>query len=246
MVPKTKLKELADTFDEMLERLDAAFASQKRFVANASHELRTPLTVMRTAIDVTLAKSTRTPEQLETMAEKVRRSVDRAEQTIDGLLTLAISDQGQIGMEHVDLATAAEDALDTAGPVIEELGLQVETELNPAGTAGDRFLLDRMISNLVDNSVRHNHPDGWVRIRTGSVNGSAFFEVANSGPFVAADVIPSLFEPFGRAEARVNPSTGVGIGLSIVDSIAIAHNASVVAKSQKEGGLDISVTLPSD
>ena len=122
--PKDELKELADTFDEMLERLDAAFASQKRFVANASHELRTPLTVMRTAIDVTLAKASRTAEQLEAMAEKVRRSVDRAEQMIDGLLTLAISDQGQIGMEHVDLATAAEDALDTAAPVIEELGLR--------------------------------------------------------------------------------------------------------------------------
>jgi len=244
--PKDELKELADTFDEMLERLDAAFASQKRFVANASHELRTPLTVMRTAIDVTLAKTTRTPEQLEAMAEKVRRSIDRAEQTIDGLLTLAISDQGQVGMEHVDLATAAEDVLDTASPVIEELGLQVETELNPAGTAGDRFLLDRMISNLIDNSIRHNHPGGWIRIRTGSMNGSAFFEVANNGPFVADDVIPSLFEPFGRAEARVNPRTGVGIGLSIVDSIAIAHSASVIARSQSEGGLDISVTLPAD
>ena len=111
--------------------------------------------------------------------------------------------------------------------------LQVETELNPAGTAGDRFLLDRMISNLIDNSIRHNLPGGWIRIRTGSINGSAFFTVANNGPFVAEDVIPSLFEPFGRAEARVNPRTGVGIGLSIVDSIAIAHSASVIAKPER-------------
>ncbi len=115
--PKDELKELADTFDGMLDRLDAAFASQRRFVANASHELRTPLTVMRTAIDVTLAKPNRDPAQLEAMALEVRHAVDGAEKLIDALLTLARSDRGQTGAEFVDLATAAEDAIDaTCGP----------------------------------------------------------------------------------------------------------------------------------
>jgi signal transduction histidine kinase len=244
--PKDELKELADTFDDMLERLDAAFASQKRFVANASHELRTPLTVMRTAIDVTLAKPSRTPEQLEAMAEKVRRSVGRAEDMIDGLLTLAVSDRGQSGHESFDLATAAEDALDVVSTAIAELDLRVEVALEPAETVGDEFLLDRMIANLVENAVRHNIRDGWIRIRTGANNGSAFLEIANSGPFVPEDAIRSLFEPFGRAEARVNPQKGVGLGLSIVDSIAIAHNASVDVRSQSVGGLDITVVLPKD
>ena len=244
--PKDELKELADTFDDMLERLDAAFASQKRFVANASHELRTPLTVMRTAIDVTLAKPSRKPEQLEAMAEKVRRSVGRAEEMIDGLLTLAVSDRGQSGHEPFDLATAAEDALDAASTAIAELELRVELVLDPAETAGDQFLLDRMIANLVENAVRHNIRYGWIRVRTGANDGRTFFEIANSGPFVPKDAIRSLFEPFGRAEARVNPQKGVGLGLSIVDSIALAHDASVDVRSQIEGGLAITVVFPAD
>ena len=242
--PKDELKELADTFDDMLERLDSAFASQKRFVANASHELRTPLTVMRTAIDVTLAKQSRTPEQLEAMAVKVRRSIDRAEEMIDGLLTLAVSDRGRSGHEQVDLATATDDALDTAAAAIKELGLRVDVALEAAETDGDKFLLDRMIANLVDNAARHNHPDGWISVRTGVNNESALFEVANSGPFVPEDAIRSLFEPFGRAEARVNPQKGAGLGLSIVDSIANAHNATVDVRSQPEGGLKVRILLP--
>jgi signal transduction histidine kinase len=244
--PKDELKELADTFDEMLERLDAAFASQKRFVANASHELRTPLTVMRTSIDVTLAKPSRTPEQLEAMAERVRGSVGRAEEMIEGLLTLAVSDRGQSGHEPYDLATAAEDALDAASAAIEELELRVEAALDPAETNGDPLLLDRMIANLVENAARHNNRYGWIRVRTGAHDGSAFLEIANSGPFVPEDMIRSLFEPFGRAEARVSPRKGVGLGLSIVDSIAHAHSASVDVRSQSVGGLDITVVLPPD
>jgi signal transduction histidine kinase len=242
--PRDELKELADTFDDMLERLDAAFASQKRFVANASHELRTPLTIMRTAIDVSLAKPSPTADQLKAMAEKVRRSIDRAEQMVDGLLTLAVSDSGQSGHDRVDLATAAEDALDTVSTAIVELDLRVETALEPAETNGDQFLLDRMIANLVQNAVSHNDRGGWVSVRTGVKNGSAFFEIANSGPFVRQDSIESLLEPFGRAESRVDPRKGVGLGLSIVKSIASAHHASVDVRSQTMGGLDITVLLP--
>ena len=166
-----ELKELADTFDDMLERLDQAFAAQRRFVANASHELRTPLTVMRTAIDVALAKPNRTTQQLEDMAARVRRSIDRAENMIEALLVLAISDQGVTSSELLDLSAVAEDALELAAPGITRLGLSVETDLAPAEATGDQQLIERMVWNLVDNAVRHNEPGGWIRISTGRVPG---------------------------------------------------------------------------
>ena len=164
--PDDEFKQLADTFDVMLERLDAAFTSQKRFVANAAHELRTPLTAMRTAIEVTLSKPTRTPEQLEAMAARVKRSVERAEATVEALLTLATSELGPTAQEAIDLATAAEDALDATHAAIDQRHITVEAALEPALARGDRVLLERMIANLVENAVRHNHPGGWIGIRT--------------------------------------------------------------------------------
>jgi signal transduction histidine kinase len=243
---RDELMELADTFDGMLERLDAAFATQRRFVANASHELRTPLTVMRTAIDVTLAKPSPTPRQLIDMAMRVRRSIDRAESMVEALLTLAVSDQGKLSTEFTDLATCAEDAIDAAAPEIERLDLHVNTELDPAETAGDPQLLGRMIQNLVDNAVRHNEPGGWIRLRTGSSDAGAYLEIANSGPFIPDDAVPSLFEPFRRMEARAGVRDGVGLGLSIARSVVTAHRATVTARSQPAGGLDIAVVIPRD
>jgi signal transduction histidine kinase len=244
--PRDELKELADTFDEMLDRLDASFASQRRFVADASHELRTPLTVMRTAIDVTLAKPSRSPEQLEAMAAKVRRSVDQAETLIDALLTLATSEQEASNREFVDLATAVEDALDAAEPGIAHLDLRVDANLEPAETTGDRLLLERLVANLVDNAVRHNVRGGWIRLRTGANGNGAHLEVANSGLEIPADVVQSLFEPFRRIEERTNARDGVGLGLAIVKSISAAHGASVEARHQPEGGLVISLAIPRD
>jgi len=241
---RDELKELADTFDDMLERLDAAFATQRRFVANASHELRTPLTVMRTAIDVTLAKPSPTPAQLTDMAVRVRRSIDRAESMVEALLALAVSDQGKLSTEFTDLATWAEDAIDAAAPEIERLDLRVDTELDPAETTGDPQLLERMIWNLVDNAVRHNEPGGWIRLRTGARDSAVYLEIANSGPFIPDDAVPSLFEPFRRLEARTGVRDGVGLGLSIARSVVTAHRATVTARSQPAGGLSVSVVLP--
>jgi signal transduction histidine kinase len=241
---RDELKELADTFDDMLERLDAAFATQRRFVANASHELRTPLTVMRTAIDVTLAKPSPTQRQLADMAVRVRRSIDRAESMVEALLTLAVSDQGKLSTEFADLATWAEDAIDAAAPEIERLDLRVETKLDPAETTGDPQLLERMIWNLVDNAVRHNEPGGWIRLRTGTRDAAGYLEIANSGPFIPDDAVPSLFEPFRRMEARTGVRDGVGLGLSIARSVVTAHRATVTARSQPAGGLSISVVIP--
>jgi signal transduction histidine kinase len=241
---RDELRELADTFDDMLERLDAAFATQRRFVANASHELRTPLTVMRTAIDVTLARPSPTARQLTDVAVRVRRSIDRAESMVEALLTLAVSDQGKLSTEFSDLATWAEDAIDAAAPEIERLNLKVDTELDPAETTGDPQLLERMIQNLVDNAVRHNEPGGWIRLRTGSSDAAVYVEIANSGPFIPDDAVPSLFEPFRRMEARTGVRDGVGLGLSIARSAATSHHATVTARSQPAGGLDISVVIP--
>jgi signal transduction histidine kinase len=257
--PEDELKELADTFDDMLDRLDQAFASQRQFVANASHELRTPLTSMRTAIDVVLAKPTRTAAQLEALAERLRRSVDRAELVVDALLTLAVSDRG-IGngtgsgtgpggagsddVEPLDLATVAEDALDAVSSDARAEGLEVETALERAEVSGSRLLLERLVGNLVDNAVVHNVPDGWVRVRSGAQNGHAFLEVANSGPEVPAELVPHLFDPFRRAEVRTGTS-GVGLGLSIVRSVSEAHQAQIEARPGQDGGLVVTLTMPS-
>jgi signal transduction histidine kinase len=242
--PDDELKELADTFDVMLERLDAAFTSQKRFVANAAHELRTPLTAMRTAIEVTLSKPTRTPDQLEAMAARIQRSVERAEATVEALLTLATSEIGPAAEEAIDLATAAEDALDAAHAAIDQRHLRVDAALEPSLARGDRMLLERMIANLVENAVRHNNPGGWIGIRTIQHADSAVFEIANTGPTVLAEQIPTLFEPFARAKQRLNSSDGVGLGLSIASAIARAHNATIAARPRPGGGLDMSVTIP--
>ena len=261
--PRDELRELADTFDDMLERLDRAFAAQRAFVANASHELRTPLTVMRTAIDVTLAKPGRTQAQLEDMAERVRARIETAERMVDGLLTLAVSDQGVVSREFLDLSALVGDALDMASSGIERLGLTVKAELGPAPTAGDENLLARMVWNLVDNAVRHNEQDGWIRVTTGVVPAGSvpadavpagavpagtgseqvFLRIANSGPVLPAESVPAIFEPFRRLADRTGSQDGVGLGLSIVRSVSTAHGADLDASPMDDGGLEVFVAL---
>ena len=247
--PADELKELADTFDAMLARLDAAFASQRRFVANASHELRTPLTVMRTAIDVTLAKPGRTPAQLEAMAIEVRQAVDRAEALIEALLTLARSDRGTGPTEPLDVAVLAEDALDAAAPAIRAHPVTIQAALEPAPAMGDPVLVERLVTNLIDNAVRHNVPGGWVQVATGTRAGMAFIDVANGGPLIPAELVPALFEPFRRLSDqaladRAGSPDGTGLGLSIVRSVALAHRGHATARPRPAGGLEVTVSLP--
>jgi signal transduction histidine kinase len=201
---------------------------------------------MRTAIDVTLAKPDRSPQQLEVMAAKVWRSVDQADKLIEALLTLAVSDHELPASEYIDLATAAEDAVDIASAQISHRGLHVDSWLDPAGTHGARSLLERLVGNLVDNAVRHNLPGGWIELRTGTNADVAYIEVLNSGPIIDEDLVPSLFEPFRRIEERTSNGDGVGLGLAIVRSIATSHRGTLTAHSLPQGGLRIAVRLPSD
>jgi signal transduction histidine kinase len=237
--PRDELRELADTFDAMLERLQTAFEDQRRFIANAGHELRTPLTVMRTAVDVVLAKPEPTRAELIGMGCDVRAAVDHAQALIEALLTLARSDRGQFAREPVDLATVAEDAIDAAAPGAARL----HTSLAPAPTTGDPILLERLAANLVDNAVRYNVPGGGVWVNTATVDGRVQLIVDNTGPVVAPAAVGKLFEPFRRLRDRTGDG-GFGLGLAIVASIAVAHGGDAVALARPGGGLSVTVSLP--
>jgi signal transduction histidine kinase len=243
--PDDELKELADTFDRMLGRLDAAFDSQRRFAANASHELRTPLAISRTEVDLALEDPDASTTELRAMAERVRDATERSERLIEGLLTLARSEQQPRVWEPVDLAEAAAQAVEQARREGGAAGLRVVTGLRPAPVEGDPALLERMVANLVENAVRHNQPDGWIDVATGISDGRAFVHVANGGHQVPADQVESLFEPFRRLNGRVASATrGAGLGLSIVRSVALAHGGDAHAQGLPGGGLEVTARLP--
>jgi signal transduction histidine kinase len=243
--PQDELKELADTFDQMLGRLDAAFESQRRFVANASHELRTPLAIARTEVDVALADPASSPAQLRAMAGRVLEANQRSERLIEGLLTLARSERQLRAGEPLDLALAAADALSVAASEVERLGLRVSRVLGAAPVAGDRALLERLVANLVENAVRHNQPGGWVEVDTGRAGPLAVVRVANGGPSIPPDLVGTLFEPFRRLDPdRTGSARGAGLGLSIVRSVATAHGGTTTARALPEGGLEVRVELP--
>jgi signal transduction histidine kinase len=241
--PRDELRELADTFDDMLDRLDRAFAGQKQFVANASHELRTPLAAMRTAIDVTLAKPGRTQRQLEDMAVRVRRSTEQAQRMVDALLTLSVSEQGRGQAEELDLMALAEDALEQATDGIRERGLTLVSNLEQARISGDEHLLRRLVWNLVDNAVQHNLPAGWIRLTTGTDDGVAFLRIANSGDVIPDSAVGALAEPFYRQAGRTGDGGGFGLGLSIVRSVSAAHGAALTVANPAEGGLDVVIRM---
>jgi signal transduction histidine kinase len=189
--PPDELKELADTFDAMLARLDAAFASQRRFIANASHELRTPLTEMRTLIDVTTARPAAPAAHLEPVLAAIGAAVDKSEELIEALLTLARSDRGPGPAELVDLPTAVEDAIDLIGPAAAARQIQIGTALQDAQVTGDRVLLERLVSNLIENAVRHNVTGGWVLASTRTRSGIAEITVSNGGEHIPPTRYPS-------------------------------------------------------
>jgi signal transduction histidine kinase len=239
-----ELKELADTFDDMMARLDRAFASQRRFVANAAHELRTPLTSARTLIDVAMAKPARTTGQLEVLAVRVREALGQSEALIEGLLTLAQSDRGLASYEPADLEAAAQDAMDQVSTAARDSKIVIDADLSPGPALGDRILLERLAVNLIDNAVRYNVTGGSVRVVTGTGDGISYISVTNTGPLVPESAVESLFEPFMRLDGRAGNGRGVGLGLSIVASVVNAHYGHLQAEALPSGGMTISVRLP--
>jgi signal transduction histidine kinase len=241
--PRDELKELADTFDAMLERLQAAFASQRRFVANASHELRTPLSVMRTELEVTLADPHASNAELRTMAETVHDALNRTERLLQALLTLARSEGAVTRHDPLDLATAARLALEHTARDAQAAELDVAADLHPAPVRGDRRLLERLVANLVENAVAHNRPGGRVSVSTATRDGHSVVEVVNDGDVLDPATLPRLLEPFQRSD-RGARGDGAGLGLSIVRSVAGAHGGDVTLAACTNGGLRATVTLP--
>lgn len=249
--PDDEIKDLADTFDAMLERLDRAFDGQRRFVANASHELRTPLTINRTLIEVALDDPD-APESTRRLGATLLEVNNRHERLIDGLLVLASSEQRLIERSRVDLAEVVRRVVTVAGDTADRAGIEIRTDVGAAPVSGDPVLLERLAQNLVDNAIRYNvDENGWVSISSASTEGYARLVVENTGPVVPAFEVEGLFEPFRRlasgervAESAHAPnSRGAGLGLSIVRSVAHAHGGEVRATARPEGGLSVTVTI---
>ncbi len=241
-----EVAELAAGFDAMLDRLQAAFDAQKRFVANASHELRTPLSVLRTEVDVTLSDPAADVEELRRMAEVVRDATRRADDLVAGLLLLARTEGAELAdVRPVDLADVVVPALAAVRAEAGRRGLRVQVHTAPAPTRGDPVLLERVAGNLVENAVRHNLAGGWVEVRTGRRDGYAELRVSSSGPVIPGDRVTELFEPFRRGPVeRTGAVPGSGLGLSIVRAVVQAHGGAVRAEPVAGGGLTVTVRLP--
>jgi signal transduction histidine kinase len=246
--PDDELRELADTFDEMLSRLDAAFDGQKLFVANASHELRTPLSVIRTELDVTLSDPDASREELRRMGEVALAATERAQRLVGSLLTLArlqSGDRGELGLrEPVDLAALVAPVLASVAGEAAERAISIDTETSTARTSGDPRLLERLIGNLVENAVRHNVNGGWLRVSCGEANGRMWLHVANGGQVIPPGDVDGLFEPFRRGGKVRTATRGAGLGLSIVRMIVEAHHGRLQAAAPPFGGLAVRIELP--
>jgi signal transduction histidine kinase len=243
--PDDELKELADTFDEMLDRLERSFDAQRRFVANASHELRTPLAINRTLLEVQLSDP-EASQDLQQLGKTLLATNERSEQLVEGLLLLARSDNEIVDRKPVDLAEAASQALDQTRGEAQAKGVQLRSALEPAVVQGNGVLLERIALNLVQNAVRYNVPeDGWVEAVTRVDSGHAILLVANTGPLVPAYEVDNLFEPFRRLRTeRTGSDKGVGLGLSIARSVARAHGGVITAEPREGGGLVMRVSIP--
>lgn len=238
--PPGELKELADTFDGMLDRIEELVSSRQRFAANAAHELRTPLAVQRAAAEIGLADDP-TPEKVARIRAKLIDTAAGSEQLIEGLLLLAVSDEGLHRRERVALDETGAAVTEALAADAKARSITVELTTRPVTVVGDAVLLDHLVHNLVANALRHNHPGGTVRVDVGP----AGLEVVNTGPVIEPEAVPLLFEPFRRARARLHaPGEGAGLGLSIVASIARAHGGEATALANPDGGLTARVALP--
>lgn len=246
--PADEVKNLADTIDELLERLEASFAAQRRFVANASHELRTPLATMRASVDVALAKPEPPPPQTVALADRLRAELDRVDHLLDGLLVLARAQHGAFSdPAPVSLAALAAQSMTARAAAIASRNLTLDDAglRNAAWTRGSPTLLARMTDNVIDNAVVHNPDGGWIRVATVSDGTSARLIVETGGPVLHPDQVARLGRPFQRLGAdRTGSGTGSGLGLSIVASISEAHGGRLDLSARPEGGLRVTISLP--
>jgi signal transduction histidine kinase len=242
--PDDELRDLGQTFNGLLARLERAFGAQRQFVANASHELRTPLARQRTLVEVALRDADPTVPGMRETLERVLTTGEQQERLIEALLTLARSQRGLDRRERLDLADITGEALLASEPEARTRGLKVSFTPRLAPILGDRRLAERLVANLVSNAVAHNVPGGWVEVATGTRSGRAVLSVANTGPVIGPEQVELLFQPFGRLETARRSRDGIGLGLSIVTAIAQAHDADLRARPLPGGGLEVEVRFP--
>jgi signal transduction histidine kinase len=244
--PRDELKELADTIDALLARLEAAFDSQRRFVANASHELRTPMAMMRTRLDVAIAKPDGVPPQTRALDAGLRKDLDRADRLLESFLALARAQHGTLtDRTLVSLDRIVIDALATRRDQIAEQHLELRAVLAPVGVSGSKTLLARMVENVIENSVCHNQPHGFISISCQTTGEAAQLVVESGGPVLDEDSVAQLAEPFRRLGAdRTGSQKGQGLGLSIVAAVAAAHDGALELHARPQGGLCVQITVP--
>jgi signal transduction histidine kinase len=239
--PEDEVKELADTFDEMLDRLERSFTDQRRFTAHASHELRTPLTLQRAALEIPLAHG-RVPADLQPNMRRALAATDRCERLLSSLLALARGESGALQHRIVDLADLARTAVADVNAEAESAEVAVQAWLRAAPLSGDAPLLAQLVANLVTNGVRHNHAGGTVYVETGTdPSGDTRVTVTNTGPVIEAAALPALFEPFQRGTVR---GIGAGLGLAVVRTVTTTHKGHLEAEPGPEGGLTVTVAFP--
>jgi len=245
--PDDELKELADNFDQLLDRLERSFTFERRFVANASHELRTPLAGMRTSLEVAMAKPGPLPPHIRTLADRLGRELDHVDRLLESFLTLAHTQHGPIGDEStVSLAELARLAIQRPAETISAMNLHVEQQQgHEAWVTGSETLLSRLVENVISNAVGHNQPGGWVRVTTEVRANRAHLVVENGGPVLHPDQVKRLARPFQRIGAeRTGSDRGSGLGLAIVSSILEVHGGTLDLQALTEGGLRVAISLP--
>jgi signal transduction histidine kinase len=244
--PRDELRELAETIDGLLERLEAAFEAQRRFVANASHELRTPLAMMRTTLDVAVAKPEGVPVQTQELDADLRLDLDHADRLLESFLVLARAQHHELGDQSlVALEQLIGAALASRAGEIEALGLAVQTELDPVPVFGSETLLARMVGNVIENAVRYNQPHGSIRIVLARDGDDAELVIESTGLILDDAAVAKLGQPFKRlGQDRTRSQNGHGLGLSIVAAITEAHDGALELHALPQGGLRVQLTLP--
>ncbi|MDT0549147.1 MULTISPECIES: HAMP domain-containing sensor histidine kinase [unclassified Streptomyces] len=240
--PTDELTELGHTLDDLFARLQASFDAQRHFVANASHELRTPLAGLRTLLEVALADPDADADTLRSACQEALALGGHQERLVKALLALATSERGISRRDTLDLAHIVEGVLASRRDQATERGIDVAEHLTPAVTAGDPRLIESLVANLVDNAIRHNHPDGYVEITTETSGTRATLTITNSGPAIPDSQVQRLFQPFQKlAPDRHGRGDGYGLGLAIVNAVTQAHHATLTTSARPEGGLSIAV-----